>query len=79
MKLEVELTEESMNRLAKKVATRIKKENSDNPTREVIIPSKKDFQYTTREIAAMTKQSEGTFASKDRPSLKGRVESYRRS
>lgn len=61
MKLEVELSEESLDKLAVKVAARMKKEKKETPPkREVIIPTTKDFQYTVEEIATMTKSSTGT-------------------
>jgi excisionase family DNA binding protein len=60
MKLEVELSEESLEKLAVKVAARMKPSKKESPKREVIIPTKQDFQYTVHEVAAMTKSSDGT-------------------
>lgn len=55
MKLEVELSQDSINKIAKIVADiNYKKE----PKREVINPTSQDFQYSVREIAKMCKQSE---------------------
>lgn len=57
MKVEIVLSEESIDLIAQKVAA-INYEKT--PKREVIKPSQKDFQYSVSEVAEMSKQTEGT-------------------
>jgi excisionase family DNA binding protein len=61
MKCNIEFSEDTIDKITDKVIAKLaKKKKEAPPKREVIIPTVKNFQYTVKEISAMTKSSEGT-------------------